>query len=169
MGLEQSALKDDEWALSYDVTELGMIIYLTKGKNLIRGEFKPVAKREVDDLVRKFRQPLELGSGESLPKNLVNLISCRAKSSLIYFWPISSLDTLLLASPNAPVIIVPDGSLGVVPFEMLVLECWKASNRRQDTSDFRRRVLRDRNPISYYQSITALTLAWTLGKPPESG
>ena len=166
MGLEQSALKDDEWALSYDVTELGMIIYLTKGKNLIRGEFKPVAKREVDDLVRKFRQPLELGSGESLTEKLGKFDFASGKK----------LSDLLLADilpdlpPNAPVIIVPDGSLGVVPFEMLVLNnAGRLATEGKIPQTSGAEFFGDRNPISYYQSITALTLARTLGKHRRAG
>jgi len=44
---------------------------------------------------------------------------------------------------NTPLIIIPDGSLGVVPFEMLVLnDAGKIVTDDKKTSDFRRRVFR---------------------------
>ena len=37
MGLDQTGLKDNEWVLAYHVTDPGIIIYLTRGKNLVKG------------------------------------------------------------------------------------------------------------------------------------
>src|SRR5208283_3956105 len=34
MGLHETALRDDEWVISYHVTDPGLIIYLTRGKHL---------------------------------------------------------------------------------------------------------------------------------------
>src|SRR5208283_4918742 len=61
MDLSQTDLKDNEWVLAYHVTDPGIIIYLTKGKTLVKGLFKPIVREDVDELVRKFRQPMELG------------------------------------------------------------------------------------------------------------
>jgi tetratricopeptide (TPR) repeat protein len=36
MDLTQTALKDNEWVLAYDVTDSGILIYLTRGKNLVK-------------------------------------------------------------------------------------------------------------------------------------
>ena len=52
MNLEQSALKNDEWILEYEVTEPGVCIYLTHGKHIIKATFKPIARQELDGLVR---------------------------------------------------------------------------------------------------------------------
>ena len=60
MDLSQTALTDNEWTLSYDVTDTGVSVYLTKGKKLIQALFKPIARKELDGLVRKFRDPLEV-------------------------------------------------------------------------------------------------------------
>jgi CHAT domain-containing protein len=71
---------------------------------------------------------------------------------------------------DTPVIIIPDGSLGVVPFEMLVL-----NNAGHIVTDGKipqtsgAEFFGDRNPVSYYQSVTALTLARTLGKRKKTG
>jgi len=71
MGLDQAGLKPDEWILSYDVTDSGVLIYLTKGKELVKGLFKPIERKEIDDLVRKFRESLEPAAGESIEKKLL--------------------------------------------------------------------------------------------------
>ncbi len=166
MGLDQSALKDNEWVLAYHVTDPGIIIYLTKGKNLVKGLFKPTPRKEVDELVMQFRQPMELGPDDSLPKKLesFDFKSGKELSDLLLSDILSDLPK------NTPVIIVPDGSLGVVPFEMLVLneggKMVTNGNRPQTSGD---EFFGDRNPISYYQSITALTLARTLGKQHKLG
>ena len=44
MGLEQTSLKDNEWVLAYHVTDPGIIIYLTKGKEIVKALFKPVPR-----------------------------------------------------------------------------------------------------------------------------
>jgi len=69
-----------------------------------------------------------------------------------------------------PIIIVPDDYLAILPFEMLVMN---DGGRIDSKPDIPRTVgvefLGDRNPISYYQSLTALTLARTLGKQVRPG
>ena len=70
MNLEQAALRDNEWVLSYHVTDPGIIVYLTRGKNLIKSLFKPVSRKEIDDLVRKFREPMEIASDDSPAQKL---------------------------------------------------------------------------------------------------
>ncbi len=166
MGLDKTALQDNEWVLSYHVTDPGIIIYLTSGKNLVKGLFKPIPRKEVDELVRKFREPMELASGESIAEKLSKFDFASGKK----------LSDLLLADilPDLPkdtsVIIVPDGSLGVVPFEMLVLnDCGKIVTDNKQPQISGAEFFGDRNQISYYQSITALTLARTLGKQQKPG
>ena len=165
MDLSQTDLKDNEWVLAYHVTDPGIIIYLTRGKNLVKGLFKPIAREDVDELVRKFRLPMELGADDSIVKKLTafDFASGKKLSDLI-------LSDILPDLPkNTPVIIVPDGSLGVVPFEMLVLNDGGkiTTDKKPQTSGAE--FFGDRNPISYYQSITALTLARTLGKQQKPG
>jgi hypothetical protein len=75
------------------------------------------------------------------------------------------LSDILPDIPKNTPLIIPDGSLGVVPFDMLVLnDAGKivTDDKRPQTSGAE--FFGARNPISYYQSITALTLARTLGK-----
>ena len=165
MDLKETALQDNEWVLAYHVTDPGVIIYLTKGRSLIKGLFKPIPRKDVDELVRNFRSPMELGPGDSFTEKL----------SKFDFGSGKKLTDILLSEilpdipKNTPVIIIPDGSLGVVPFEMLVLnDAGKiiTDNKKPQTSGAE--FFGDRNPISYYQSITALTLARTLGKQKKA-
>ena len=110
---------------------------------------------------------MELGPDDSLAKKLSRpLTSNPVRNCQTFFFPTS----FQILPKNTPVIIVPDGSLGVVPFEMLVLNDGGkivTDNKRPQTSGAE--FFGDRNPISYYQSITALTLARTLGKQQKPG
>ena len=164
--LSQTGLKDNEWVLSYDLTDPGLIIYLTKGKTLVKSLYKPVPRKEIDDLVRKFREPLEIKQGVPIKNRLTkfDFTSGKKLADLLL------TDVLPLLPKDTPVIIVPGGSLGIVPFEMLVLNDGAKVATDKDTpyvtgAEF----FGDRNPISYYQSVTALTLARTLGKQKSSG
>jgi tetratricopeptide (TPR) repeat protein len=166
MNLEHSALNDDEWVLEYEVTEPGVCIYLTRGKHIIKATFKPIARQELDGMVRKFLTPMQLRSGESLPKKLTafDFASGKKLSDLL-------LGDILSELPkDTPLIIVPDDSLGVIPFEMLTLNqtgkiTTDGKMPKTSGADF----FGDRNPISYYQSVTALTLARTLGNRKQIG
>jgi tetratricopeptide (TPR) repeat protein len=161
MDLSETALKPDEWVLEYDVTDTGLAIYLIQGKNLIKGLFKPVPKKDLEELVSKVRGPLEVVPGKDQVSDKLKAFDFNADKRL---------SDLLLADilPDLPkgasVIIVPDDCLGTVPFEMLVIN--SGGEIKTDSgipyvsgAEF----FGDRNPISYYQSITALTLARTLG------
>ena len=169
MSLEHSALKNDEWVLEYEVTEPGICIYLAHGKKIIKALFKPIARKKVDELVRKFREPMELGSGDSLKLVMQKLKSFDFASG-------KELSDILLGDiltdlpKDTPLIIIPDGSLGVVPFEMLTLNnAGKIVTGGPIPQISGAEFFGDRNPISYYQSVTALTLSRTLGKRKETG
>ena len=118
MNLAQADLRDNEWSLAYHLTDPGIMIYLTKSKNLVKSLFKPVPRKDIDELVRKFREPMEIGTDDSPAQKLghFDFASGKKLSDLLL------ADILSDLSKNTPVIIIPDGSLGVVPFEMLVSE-----------------------------------------------
>jgi len=161
----RSAIKEDEWALSYDVTDPGVVAYLTRGKRLVKSLFKPVKRKELDELVRTFREPLDVKTGRSLKKKLTAFDFAAGKklSDLLL------TDILPDLPQGTPVIVIPDDPLGVIPFEMLVLkaggiiETDKRIPYVSGTAFFG-----DRNPISYYQSFTALTTART-GRTQRKG
>ncbi len=167
--LKQSAIRDNEWVLSYDATDSGLLIYLIHGKHLIRGVLKPVKKTFVEDLVRRFRMPLVLEPSDDYQQRMDKLrsfdfVSGRELADLLLGDILSDLPR------NVPVIIVPDDSVADLPFEMLVLNRGGRIVEKDNLpcvadTDF----FGDRNPVSYYQSVTALTLARTFGKDRIEG
>jgi len=166
MGLEQTALRDDEFVLSYDVTDTGLLVYLTRSRTLVKALFKPVARKDLRELVGKFKLGVELEPGESILQKVKSFDFAKGKK----------LADILLADifpdlpKDVPVIIIPDDCLGVVPFEMLVLNTGgKVKTDKAIPYVTGAEFFGDRNPISYYQSVTALTLARTLGKQQKPG
>ncbi|MFC1836901.1 CHAT domain-containing protein, partial [Thermodesulfobacteriota bacterium] len=166
MGLHETAVEPDEWILSYDVTDTGVLIYLTQGKKLVKGLFKDIAWKDLDDLIRKFREPLSGIDSANYREKLASF-DFKAGKRLADLLVAEALESL---PERTPLIVVPDDSLGLIPFEALLLSDSGEVRADKDLpnvvgSEF----LGDRNPISYYQSITALTLARTYGKRGETG
>lgn len=160
--LDRSALKPAEFALAYEVTDTGVLIYLTKGTEMVEGLFNPVAKRDLDRLVRSYREPLEhvekiedLGSFDFKPgKRLFDLLV---------------KDVLPHLKPGTAVIVVPDGALAVLPFEMLPSnEGGRIDSDRDVPAPVGVEFFGDRYVLSYWQSLTALTLARNRTKSPAS-
>jgi tetratricopeptide (TPR) repeat protein len=166
MDLSQTAVRDDEWVLEYDVTDSGVLIYLTKAKTLVKGLFKPVPKKDMEELVRKVREPLEVVPGKDKVSDKLktfDLVAAKRLSDLLL------ADILPDLPKGVPVVIVPDDYLGIVPFEMLVLNSGgEIKTDRQVPYTSGVEFFGDRNSLSYYQSITALTLARTLGKQKKT-
>ncbi|MFH1113631.1 MAG: CHAT domain-containing tetratricopeptide repeat protein [Pseudomonadota bacterium] len=159
MNLDQTALTDDEWVLAYDVTDTGIISYLLKGKKVVKAGFKAVPRSEVDALVGRFREPLEIGPADS-PEDKLRSFNFSAGRRLC---DILLRDMTADLPKNAHVIVVPDDSLAVLPFEMLVLGTGGTVGTDGPTPAISgAEFFGDRNPLSYYQSVTALTLARTL-------
>lgn len=167
MGLDETSLRDKEWVIEYEVTDSGICIYLIRGKNIEEALFRPIQRAELDSLIRAFREPLEMTSegGDLMTKlKAFNFAAGKKLSDLL-------LGDLLAHLPEGrPVIIVPDDSLGVLPFEMLVLnKGGRVRTDRQIPYVTAAAFFGDRNPVSYYQSITALTLVRTVGSRKQAG
>ena len=74
-------------------------------------------------------------------------------------------DVLSVLPKDTPIIVVPDGSLGVLPFEALPLNSsGRIALDKKIPYVTSAEFFGDRNHLSYCQSVTALTLARTLGK-----
>ena len=132
--------RDDE------VTESGVCIFLVRGKSVVKALFKPIERTELDHLVRRFMQPLEDVNARNYQDKLksFDLASGKQLSDLL-------LGDILPGLPSGmSVIIVPDGSLGVIPFEMLVLsDGGKIVTDTKLPRVFGADFFGDRNPISY--------------------
>jgi CHAT domain-containing protein/tetratricopeptide (TPR) repeat protein len=157
MGLDPASVKDNEWVLAYHVTDPGTIIYLTKGKRIVKALFKPIARDELDNLVLKFKQPLEIIPGkDNFDEKLksFDLATGKKLSDLLLSDIVQSLPK------QVPLLIVPDDCLGTLPFEMLVLNDKGAIKTDKDLPHISgAEFFGDRNLISYCQSVTALTLS----------
>ena len=157
MTLDQTALRAEEWVLAYHVTDPGLIIYLTRGKEIVKALFKPIARNDLDNLVLKVRKPLEIVSGRDNFDEKLKSFDLGAAKKLSDLLLTEVLENL---PDHIPVIVVPDDSLGMLPFEMLVLNDQGAVKTDKDLpyiagAEF----FGDRNLISYCQSVTALTLS----------
>ncbi|MBI4964147.1 MAG: tetratricopeptide repeat protein [Desulfomonile tiedjei] len=157
MALDETGLRDEEWVLAYHVTHSGVIVYATKGKDLVKALFKPIPRKDLDDLVLAFRKPLEIIPGRGNFDDKLQSFDFGAGKSLS---DLLLRDVLELLPPRSPVIIVPDDSLGMLPFEALMLNDTGVVRTDKDLpyvsgAEF----FGDSNIVSYYQSITALTLS----------
>lgn len=158
--LEESGLKEPEWVICYDVTDSAVLIYLIHGRTIVKTIFRQVPRSHVDGLVRRFRQPTHVSGDRDLNAMLTSFdfSAGKALADLLVG------DLLSELPEKQPVIIVPDDSLGILSFETLVLNSGGTVKTDRyppyvDGAEF----FGDRNPISYYQSITALTLMRTQG------
>ncbi|MEW6349354.1 MAG: CHAT domain-containing protein [Thermodesulfobacteriota bacterium] len=162
--LDASALGPDEWILTYEVTESATLIYLTHGKTVVKGILVPVARKRLDRLVADFRRPFDAASLRSLADG--SFLDAGHELFELLVAPFIGL-----VPEKTPLTVVPDDALGVVPFEMFPINrggsivAEEMFPRPRDV-----RFLGDRNPISYYQSLTALTLTRSGGaRPAASG
>ncbi len=160
MDLAHTAIRDHEWVIQYHITDHALLIYVLKGKSLVRGVLKQIPAKELEDLVRLARTPMEIVPGRDSIEEKLNSFdsdSCRRLADVLLS------DFLPEIPKGSSVIVVPDGCLGVFPFEMLVLNSGGRVIRGGKLFitvgiDF----FGTRNSLSYYQSVTALTLARTL-------
>jgi tetratricopeptide (TPR) repeat protein len=163
MDLGKTAIKSDEWALAYHVTDEGILIYLTKGKEIMKGLFKPIPRADLESLVRKFMTPLKVVAGQD---DLVEKLKAFDFASGKKLADLLLEDVLSVVPEAVTVVVSPDDCLGALPFEMLTLN---GEGRIEETGGLPQtagaKFLGDRNPIVYCQSITALTLTRTLAIP----
>ncbi len=151
--LEGIALGKGEWAVSYEVTDSATLIYLIKGGRVVQAHSRGVSRERIDTLISRLRQAFDY------PPDPISfdMDAVHAGKELfdILLGPI--MDTL---PPGERVIIVPDDSLGIVPFEMLAMS---ESGHMMPGRLFPRVLdvsfLGERNPLSYCQSLTALSLS----------
>jgi tetratricopeptide (TPR) repeat protein len=163
--LGKTALRTGEWVLLYHLTDEGILIYLTRGKKLEKGIFKPVLRMELENLVRKFMTPLRVVGGQD---DLMEKLKAFDFESGKRLADLLLQDILSVVPEGATIVISPDDCLGALPFEMLTLN---GEGRIEETGGLPQtagaKFLGDRNPLVYCQSITALTLTRTLANPAK--
>jgi len=156
------AVVGDEYAVIFDLSEEGVASWLLKGCAVRKASFVEWRRDDLERAIRKFREPFErcdlLLFDIDLARSLYNKLLAPLISDLV---------------TGRPIIIVPDGLLALLPFEALVVEGkaewkqWRSGEYYQEGLIY----LADQHPVSYHQSITALTLSRTMGnksKPREN-
>ncbi len=158
--LGQTALKADELVLTYDVTDEGILVYVTRGREILKGVFEPMPRAELEELVKKFMTPLQVVPGQDDLVEKLKAFDFNAGKKIADLL----LRNILPIVPEGVIILIsPDDCLASLPFEMLILD---GDGRIRESSGLPRiegvQFLGDRNPVVYCQSITALTLTRTL-------
>lgn len=140
---ERIVLQPDELLLEYALAEDAGYLFMVRKGGVQRVIRIPVARRALEDKVKQLLEPL---------------VSRRQQAFSVQ--QAADLYRLLLGDavrdirPNDRLIIVPDGILGTLPFEILVTR----AGTTVANSDY----LGDRRSISYYQSASLLALKRTL-------
>ncbi len=145
--LKESRLKLEEYVVIFDVSQEGVGIKLIKGKEIAETYYKKWDLEALERAVNRFRQPFEELKLRDFDPELGKSLYVRLLSRVLAEVP-----------QGTPLIIIPDKILAVLPFEALVVSGkanWKGDGPRAYPEGIT--YLGDVHPISYYQSITALT------------
>ncbi|MFH1115190.1 MAG: CHAT domain-containing protein [Pseudomonadota bacterium] len=166
--LNKSAVSDKELIIEYLVTDSGVLIYAVKGKELKAVTFREVPRHELRSTIRRFLEPLRNWEGldASESRNTHDIRTARRLFDLLL------ADVLPEDQIGYPVIIIPDDCLGSLPFEMLAVRVPGDGRGREEGNNPRDKnpvYFGDLYPISYYHSVTALTLARNLSKSRQAG
>jgi CHAT domain-containing protein len=153
VALRKAAIASDEHVVLFDVLGDGVGVKLVRGKEILETYYKRWKYEDVVRDVHRFRKPFE----EYVTKDFDPQLAADLYGKL--------LSSVLREVPKGtPLTIIPDGILAILPFEALVVE-GKAEWRKGPKGPYPDGItyLADVYPISYYQSVTALTLARTMG------
>jgi len=157
--LKEAAIRPDEYVVLFDVLDQGVGARVIKGKEIVYGSYRKWDSTKLQDAVKRFRSPLAearlSGFEAALGKELYSGLLAGALEKI---------------PAGAAITIVPDGILCLLPFEALVVEgkpVWKESQWGPYPDGLT--YLFDRHPVTYQQSVTALTLERTLPRKEPAG
>jgi len=145
----------EEHVVVFDVLDEGVGIKLFKGRELKKSEYVLWNSIDLVRAVVKFRRPFERVELSGFDPELARKLYERLLGSVLRDIP-----------AGTPLILVPDDMLAELPFEALVVDGtpkWTDSPMGERLTGLT--YLVDRHPVSYYQSLTALTLQRKRGKP----
>ena len=155
VSLKASALKAEEYVTIFDVSTEGVGVKLIKCKDIAQTFYTKWKLEELEKDIVKFRQPFEQIKLQEFDYALGNALYRKLL-----------MPVLAQVPKGVSLIIIPDGILATLPFEALVVSgkpSWKKVEKDWPDAlkDYPEDLtfLADEHPISYYQSITALTLA----------
>lgn len=144
---EDLPLKNDEVLLEYAVTDEATYLFIVRKGGVKRLIKIPVKKEALEETAKAFIEPMNLKKPDKFSikdaKKLYDILLSEALKEI---------------KDNEKIIIVPDGILGLLPFEALII---KEGTGIKDSI-----YVADRYTVSYYQSATILALNRML-KTPE--
>ncbi len=157
--LEQAGIRPDEHILLFNCLGDGVAIQLLKGKKILKSSFLEWNSQEMEREIRRFREPFEQIQLSKFQLNLARSLHERLTA-----------DVLQSVPTDAPITVIPDGVLALLPFEALItsgVPSWRTGTY----GDFPQGVnyLGDRNPVIYSQSLTAMTLVRKIAKAEQTG
>lgn len=140
---QQLPLATDEVLLEYALGEEGSYLFVVRKGGVQRVVRLAIGRAALEDKVRRFLEPL---TGHHQQDFSVD------QSAELYRLLLA--DGLAGVGPNERLVIVPDGILGTLPFEILTVRPAQAPEQRV--------YLGDRYAVAYYQSAALLALKRTL-------
>lgn len=159
LALAEARIKPDEWVLTYDVSDTGVLVFLLHGPEIVWTAFQPIERSALDAMIRRFRSSMEIRPGSD-PKGVFAQLAAFPLGLGKQLADVLVSPALRLVPRGVPLVVVPDDCLGVIPFEMLVLNnTGKIATDRDVPYCYGVEFLGDRNDITYHQSITALALS----------
>lgn len=142
---EQLPLADNELLLAYALGEDASYLFVVRKGGVQQVVRIPLSRNQLEEKVKQFLEPLVNRHQQDF--------SLRQAAEL---YRLLLSDALQAVRPSDRLIIIPDGILGTLPFEMLAV---KEADQLQHTV-----FVGDRYPVSYYQSASLLALKRTLPK-----
>jgi tetratricopeptide (TPR) repeat protein len=157
--LKDSALRPDECAVIFDVSREGVGVVLIRDKAVSKAFYVDLKLADLERDVMRFREPFEKLRLKEYDPELAKSLYDKLLRPALGDVP-----------KGAPLIIIPDGILAMLPFEALVTGGEAKWNKSGNGFDYPEGLtfLGDEHPISYYQSVTALTLARTIGNKEKT-
>ena len=146
--LRESELRPDEHVLMFDVSDKRVGVTLIIGKEIAPTFSLPYPAAELEADVNRFRSSFEQVNLKRFDPKLGKKLYRKLLAPVLSYVP-----------EGTPLIIIPHEILAVLPFEALVVKgnaAWKNGDKGGYPDGIT--YLGDVYPISYYQSITALTL-----------
>lgn len=129
VSLKESALKPEEYVVIFDVSGEGVGVKLIKGKEISQTFYTKWKSEDLAKDVKKFRQAFEEAKLKEFDPELGRTLYKKLLSAVLGDVP-----------DGAPLVIIPDGILAILPFEALVVSGkanWKEDSGRPYLKDSR--------------------------------
>jgi len=157
--LENALIGPQEHVILFDVLEDGVGVRLIKGKKVVKTAYAKLPASVLEREIQAFRKPFEtVKLGEFDPERAGRL------------YRILLADLMQDVPDGASITIIPDGLLALLPFEALVTggtPKWQEGKWGKYPTGLK--YFGDQHPITYYPSITALTLTRSLASKGVQG